>query len=391
MRFFFCVFSSLVSKIKCLSGIYIHIPFCRRACDYCDFHFSTSLQLKSKTVDAICAELEQRALKWQSEPVNTIYFGGGTPSLLNSGELTQIMQAVKKNYPIGNEPEITFEANPDDINADVLKTWISAGINRLSIGVQSFINRDLQYMERIHDARLAEDAVKMAQQAGISNITIDLIYGTPGMSDAEWEANLRKAAGLNVPHISAYALTVEDKTPLFHRIRKKQKAAPDESATADQFLFMVSFLAQHGYQQYEVSNFAKPGLESRHNSAYWEGVPYLGIGPSAHSFDGFRRRMNIANNARYIQAFEKNEPNYFDEEVLTEDDRYNEYLLTRLRTRKGLVKEDFEKYFSPGEWVALLEELDELPESFLSVTEDAISLSTEGLLHADGIASDLFR
>jgi len=154
---------------------------------------------------------------------------------------------------------------------------------------------------------------------------------------------------------------------------------------------MVSFLAQHGYQQYEVSNFAKPGLESRHNSAYWEGVPYLGIGPSAHSFDGFRRRMNIANNARYIQAFEKNELNYFEEEVLTEDDRYNEYLLTRLRTRKGLVKEDFEKHFSPGEWVALLEELDELPESFLSVTEDAISLSTEGLLHADGIASELFR
>lgn len=373
-----------------MAGIYLHIPFCRKACDYCDFHFSTSLGLKPRLVEAMCHELEQRAAHWPEKNIRTVYFGGGTPSLLNPDELARLMKKMRARFQVAPDAEITFEANPDDITDENLAVWTGNGINRLSIGIQSFYDRDLQYMERIHSASEAEQAVKRAQRAGIENITIDLIYGTPGLSDAEWKLNLQKAVELGVPHISAYALTVEEGTPLAHRIRKKQKTAPSEDTQADQFLFMAEFLEQQGFVQYEVSNFAKPGRESRHNSSYWEGVPYLGIGPSAHSYDGRNRRMNIAHNAKYVDALEKGTP-YFEEEILTEIDRYNEYLLTRLRTRKGLTREDFEQRYSTGEWVALLEELEEVPEEFLRVDDVSIALSREGLLHADGIAAELFR
>lgn len=373
-----------------MAGIYLHIPFCRKACDYCDFHFSTSLGLKPRLVDAMCRELEQRAATWPQGTVHTVYFGGGTPSLLGADELDKLMRTIRTRYAVAPDAEITFEANPDDITDQNLALWINQGINRLSIGIQSFYDRDLHYMERIHNAGEAERAVKRAQGAGIENLTIDLIYGTPGLTAAEWEHNLQKAVALGVPHISAYALTVEDGTPLAHRIRKKQKNAPNEDTQADQFLFMSEYLERHGFGHYEVSNFAKPGRESRHNSSYWEGVPYLGIGPSAHSYDGRNRRMNLAHNAKYVDALEKGLP-YFEEEILTDTDRYNEYLLTRLRTRSGLDRQEFEIRYSPGEWVALLEELEELPEEFLRIHEAGISLSREGLLHADGIAAELFR
>lgn len=338
----------------------------------------------------MCRELEQRATTWKDKTIRTVYFGGGTPSLLSADELGRLMETVNRLFQLTSDAEITFEANPDDLTDENLALWKRHGINRLSIGIQSFYDRDLQYMERIHSATEAERAVRRAQQAGIQNITIDLIYGTPGLTDAEWNHNLEKALALGVPHISAYALTVEEGTPLAHRIRKKQKKAPSEDTQADQFLQMAEFLETNGFVQYEVSNFAKPGMESRHNSSYWEGVPYLGIGPSAHSYDGRNRRMNVSNNAKYVDALEKGHP-YFEEEVLTDTDRYNEYLLTRLRTRKGLTRDDFEKRYSTGEWVALLEELEELPEAFLRVDETGIALSREGLLHADGIAAELFR
>jgi oxygen-independent coproporphyrinogen-3 oxidase len=372
-----------------LSGIYIHIPFCRKACDYCDFHFSTSPGLKGRMISAICRELELRSQKdWV---IRTVYFGGGTPSLLSAGELQAIMEAVSVNYSVSQDAEITFEANPDDITKASLNNWKKAGINRLSVGVQSFINRDLRYMGRIHDSAKAEESIEMAMDAGIHNINVDLIYGTPGLTPAEWEMNLKKAVSLGVSHISAYALTVEENTPLFHRIRKKQKAAPDENVTADQFIFLSQFLQEQGYEHYEVSNFCKPGMHSRHNSSYWEGLPYWGIGPSAHSFDGQKRRMNVANNARYIKSLEDENTLLFEEEILTGDDHYNEFLLTRLRTSKGLNRKDFEQRFSTGEWVSLLEELDGLPKEFLVITEEGIHLSREGLLHADGIAAGLFR
>lgn len=337
------------------------------------------------------AELEERAKTLPDKNIRTIYFGGGTPSLLSEHELESIMQKVHQLFLVEKDAEITFEANPDDITDQNLSRWKKQGINRLSIGIQSFIDRDLTYMERIHNASEGEKAIRRAQQAGIENITIDLIYGTPGLDNGEWEQNLRKAVMLDVPHISAYALTVEEGTPLFHRIRKKQKKSPDENLQADQFLFMSSFLEENGFVHYEVSNFGKPGRHSRHNSSYWEGVPYLGIGPSAHSYDGKRRRMNIAHNAKYVEALEKKDTSYFEEEVLTGDDIYNEYILTRLRTKSGLNKEHFERHFSLGEWVALLEELGEIPSELLEITDESIALSKEGLLHADGIAADLFR
>ena len=374
-----------------MAGIYLHIPFCRKACDYCDFHFSTSLGLKERVVDAMCMEIQQRAQTWKEKQIQTIYFGGGTPSLLNGKELGKLVDTIKNNFIISADAEITFEANPDDITDENLSIWVKHGINRLSIGIQSFFDRDLDYMERIHSASEGENAVRLAQKAGIKNITIDLIYGTPGLSNPEWQKNLQKAVDLNVPHISAYALTVEEGTPLYHRIKKKQKKSPNEDIQADQFLFMSEFLEQNGFEHYEVSNFGKPNMHSRHNSSYWDVIPYLGIGPSAHSYDGNRRRMNVSNNAKYVAAFEKNESDYFEEEFLTGDDIFNEYLLTRLRTKKGLTKEHFESHFSIGEWIALLEELEEIPMEYLHITEDAISLSREGLLHADGIAAELFR
>lgn len=373
-----------------MSGIYLHIPFCRKACDYCDFHFSTSLGMKAHMVDAMCLELETRAKTWPEKNITTVYFGGGTPSLLTEDELGRLMDKIRSLFNVSPEAEITFEANPDDITDEHLAGWKKHGINRLSIGIQSFFDRDLHYMERIHDASEAEKSVRRAQQAGITNISIDLIYGTPGLTDAEWKQNLQKAVDLDVPHISAYALTVEEGTPLAHRIRKKQKKAPSDDVQADQFLAMSQFLEQSGFVHYEVSNFAKPGMESKHNSSYWKGVPYMGVGPSAHSYDGRNRRMNMAHNAKYLMAQEQGN-RYFEEEILTDTDRYNEYLLTRLRTRQGLNKDDFEQHYSTGEWVALLEELEELPENYLHVTEEGISLSREGLLHADGIAAELFR
>ncbi len=349
------------------------------------------MKLKGRTVDAMCRELELLAPEAKSEIIETVYFGGGTPSLLSEEELSALFATIRKFYRVAESAEITLEANPDDFSPEILNHWKKEGINRLSIGVQSFLNRDLTYMERIHDAGQAERVIRMSQQADIKNLTIDLIYGTPGLSQEEWKLNLEKAVMLGVPHISAYALTVEENTPLFHRIRRKQKNAPDENLTADQFLFMADFLEKAGYIQYEVSNFALPGMESRHNSAYWENKPYLGIGPSAHSYRGNRRRMNIANNARYVAAMEEGKNDYFTEEILTGDDEYNEFLLTRLRTRKGLNREDFSARFSPGEWLSLLEELEEIPAEYLVIEEDGIHLSREGLLHADGIAAELFR
>lgn len=374
-----------------MAGIYLHIPFCRKACDYCDFHFSTSLGLKERVVNAMCLELERRAKNWKEKQLKTIYFGGGTPSLLSEKELEKLVKKIHELFTVDKDAEVTLEANPDDITDENLRIWIQNGINRLSIGIQSFFDRDLGYMERIHSASEGEQAVRRAQQAGIKNITIDLIYGTPGLTHEEWHKNLQKAVDLGVPHISAYALTVEEGTPLYHRIRKKQKKSPNEDTQADQFLFMSEFLEQNGFEHYEVSNFGKPNMHSKHNSSYWDGVPYMGIGPSAHSYDGKKRRMNLAHNVKYVDALEKNDALYFEEEILTGNDIYNEYILTRLRTKKGLTKEHFEQHFSIGEWVALLEELEEIPMEFLTITEKSISLSREGLLHADGIASELFR
>lgn len=374
-----------------MSGLYLHIPFCRKACDYCDFHFSTSMGLKGRVVEAMRKELVLRSGEAAGEDIKTIYFGGGTPSMLSPGELTALMNTIRSRYRVDEQAEITFETNPDDFSDDLLENWKMNGINRLSIGVQSFRPADLVYMERVHDAVQAEQAIRHAQKSGIENITIDLIYGTPGLSHTDWKENLAKAVSLGVPHISAYALTVEENTPLFHRIRRNQKKAPEENLTADQFLFMTEFLEKSGYVHYEVSNFAQPGMESRHNSAYWENKPYLGIGPSAHSYREKRRRMNVANNARYVTALESGTADYFTEETLNDNEEYNEYILTRLRTHKGINRLDFASRFGEKSGEELLTHLQKIPGRYLLKEENHIRLNKEGWLQADGIAAALFR
>ncbi len=336
-------------------------------------------------------ELVLRAGESAEESIKTVYFGGGTPSMLSREEFTALMDTIRFHYRVNAQAEITVEANPDDFSDELLECWKTNGVNRLSIGVQSFHPTDLLYMERVHDTMQAEQAIRQAQKSGIQNITIDLIYGTPGLSHATWKNNLEKAVSLRVPHISAYALTVEENTPLFHRIRRKQKKAPDENQTADQFLFMADFLEKAGYLHYEVSNFALPGMESRHNSAYWENNPYLGIGPSAHSYRAQRRRMNIANNARYIAALESGTTDYFTEELLNPKEAYNEYILTRLRTRKGLNRLEFSSRFGENDWQKLLDNLRQIPDHYLLKEEGHIRLNREGWLQADGIAATLFQ
>jgi oxygen-independent coproporphyrinogen III oxidase len=317
-----------------MAGIYLHVPFCRQACYYCDFHFSTNTTRKKEMVQAMMRELEIRKNYVHGEPIRTIYFGGGTPSLLSEKELGGLLEMAYKNFDILPKIEITLEANPDDINQENLIFWKNKGVNRLSIGIQSFHNPHLQHLHRVHTAEHAQDCVKLAQDIGFENITIDLIYGIPAENHTIWEQDIEKATALHVPHISAYCLTIEEQT-VFGKWLKKKKINPiDDDFAATQFDLLLKKLGEAGFEQYEISNFSLPDWHSRHNSAYWFQVPYLGIGPGAHSYDGRSRQANISNNALYIKELEKGtvpaEP-----ETLTKEDHINEYLLTTLRTKWG--------------------------------------------------------
>ncbi|HEY6899882.1 MAG TPA: radical SAM family heme chaperone HemW, partial [Puia sp.] len=285
-----------------MAGIYLHIPFCRQACHYCNFHFSTSLNRKNDFIVALLKEMELRKDYTGKEPIETVYFGGGTPSLLEEGELGRIMERLNALFPVAPGAEVTLEANPDDIHPGLLRSWRATGINRLSIGIQSFFEEDLQWMNRAHNARQAIDCIRMAQDTGFTNMSIDLIYGGPTLPDPHWQENVGQAIGLQVPHLSCYALTVEPRTALDKMIHlhKKEDVNPDDQAR--QFLQLMEMAANAGYEHYEISNFAKPGMRSRHNSSYWQGKTYLGLGPSAHSFNGASREWNIANNSQYIAA-----------------------------------------------------------------------------------------
>ncbi len=284
-----------------MAGIYLHIPFCRQACHYCNFHFSTSLKGKNDFVGALLKEMRLRKDYIGGEPVETIYFGGGTPSLLEAGELEAIMEGLRMHFVIDPGAEITLEANPDDIEGIRLEAWRVAGINRLSIGIQSFFEADLQWMNRAHNAVQAGECIRMAQEEGFRNISIDLIYGGPTLPDSHWMENVDRAIALQIPHLSCYALTVEPRTALDKMIQqhKKQDVSPDDQAR--QLLLLMDWMKQSGYEHYEISNFALPGHRSRHNSAYWQGKTYLGLGPSAHSYNGVSREWNVANNALYIK------------------------------------------------------------------------------------------
>jgi oxygen-independent coproporphyrinogen-3 oxidase len=288
-----------------MAGIYIHIPFCRKACHYCNFHFSTSLQYKNDFVTALLKEIDLRVDYLQQELIETIYFGGGTPSLLEEDDLHRIVAHLHRHFKIADNTEITFEANPDDITREKLISWRTNGINRLSIGVQSFFDDDLKWMNRAHSAQQSVQSILLAQEEGINNLTIDLIYGTPTLGNENWEKNFKQAVTLNIPHLSCYALTVEPKTALAKMIAQHKIGDIDSERQATQFLLLTDWATAAGYEHYEISNFAKPGMRSKHNSAYWQGKKYLGLGPSAHSFNGTARQWNIANNSLYVQSLQK--------------------------------------------------------------------------------------
>ena len=368
-----------------MAGIYIHIPFCRQACHYCNFHFSTSLRYKNELLQALLKETELQKNYLKNEQVETIYFGGGTPSILQISDLRLQIEKIRETFNTSEKAEITLEANPDDINEEKLAGWKEIGINRLSIGLQSFFDEDLLWMNRAHNAQQAIDNLQLAIKQ-FDNITIDLIYGHPLLSNEKWKQNVEKVIELNIPHISCYALTVEPKTPLSKMIKEKKKEDVQQENQAEQFLLLMQWLEDAGYDHYEISNFAKAGFRSRHNSSYWQRKKYLGLGPSAHSFNGESRQWNISNNNTYIECLEKNEIP-FEKETLTLSQQTNEYIMTALRTREGL---DLDKL--PG---SVGHELQAASKKFvesgkLILKENKLILTKEGKLFADGIAAELF-
>jgi oxygen-independent coproporphyrinogen III oxidase len=372
-----------------MAGIYIHIPFCKKACNYCNFHFSTSPKLQSAFLHALHAEINLQK-DYLQEQVSTIYFGGGTPSILPANEIERILNELRENFDISTDAEITLEANPDDIDAAKLDQWKHAGINRLSIGIQSFVEDDLKWMNRAHNATQAINSIHLAQQYGFNNLTVDLIYGTPTLSDEQWKKNVQQVIDLDIPHISCYALTVESKTALEKLIEKKKLSPVDSNKQAHHFELLMKWLNEDGYEHYEISNFAKPGFRSRHNSSYWQGSHYLGLGPSAHSFNGVSRQWNIANNALYIKSLEQYTVPY-EQEILTKTQQVNEYLMTGLRTMEGVSFIHLRERFGND----IVDEVTtaaspHIAHHHLIIEEDSLRTTNAGKLLADGIAADLF-
>jgi oxygen-independent coproporphyrinogen-3 oxidase len=373
-----------------MAGIYVHIPFCKKRCSYCDFHFSTTFSsYREKLIAAICSELAIRKSELQDALVETVYFGGGTPSLLTKEELAAIMSTIREHFELADSPEITFEVNPDDATTENLADWKALGINRLSIGLQSFQETDLTWMNRSHSTEQGQMAVRLAQATGFDNISIDLIYGLPELSNEQWVSHLNQALSLNVQHISSYCLTIEPKTALNDFVAKGKLTRPTEDQQSEQFELLVSTLALAGFEQYEISNFAKDQKYAKHNSAYWNFSPYLGVGPSAHSFNGQQRRWNVANNTKYYQHVGKNQ-DWFELENLTESEKWNEYFLTGLRTKWGILKKNIQEM--GGMSSSELTLMDSYVKSEWMIEADASFVLTEkGKLQADGIASSFFR
>ena len=372
-----------------MAGIYLHIPFCRQACHYCNFHFSTSLRQKNDFIGALLREMEARRDYLAGSQVETIYFGGGTPSLLTEEELGRILNRLHALFPIAQGVEITLEANPDDMAVPGKPAaWKQGGINRLSIGIQSFFDEDLRWMNRVHNARQAADSIRDAQEAGLDNISIDLIYGTPGLSDARWEKNVEQALRLGIPHLSCYALTVEPRTALDTMIRQHKKDDVRQEDQARQFILLMDLLAAAGYEHYEISNFSLPGRRSRHNTSYWQGKPYLGLGPSAHSYDGISsRQWNVANNAIYISSDLPSS----EKEMLTPTQQLNEYIMISLRTMEGCSLNYVAQRFGTTTSHSLQQKADRyIRQGNLTGANGRLILTREGKLLADGISADLF-
>ena len=375
-----------------MAGIYIHIPFCRQACNYCNFHFSTSLHYKNEFNAALLNEiqLQQQNNYLNGSTIETIYFGGGTPALLEVDELERTMNQLLKNFNIHSTAEITLEANPDDVTDAKLKAWKQLGINRLSIGIQSLFDEDLQWMNRVHNAAQAKQVISMARTAGFEDFTVDLIYGIPGLTDEKWAHNINWVLGQGITHLSCYALTVEPNTSLHKLIRTQQKQDVDAAQQSRQFIQLMDTMEHKGWEHYEISNFAKPGHRSRHNSAYWHGVTYLGFGPSAHSYNGSSRQWNVANNQQYIRSLSENKIP-FEVEELTPAQQVNEYIMTSLRLMEGCNLDVITPQFGSEKTEQLRREAERFIHlQWMKQENNHLILTKEGKLFADRIAGDLF-
>ena len=374
-----------------MAGIYIHIPFCKQACTYCNFHFATSLRYKDEVISAIIKEGELRKNYLQGKTVDTIYFGGGTPSLLSALEINEIVSMLSDHYILDDSMEITLEANPDDLSIKYLEELRNdSPINRLSVGIQSFLKEDLKYMNRSHSAAESETCLNNIEDLGFENYSMDLIFGVPTCLDDQWKSNLERTLEFNPTHLSVYALTVEENTPLKKLIASSKLPAPLDESQVNQYLIAQEILTKGGYQQYEISNYSKPGFISKHNSNYWKSIDYLGLGPSAHSFNGISRSWNIANNKKYIDAVQSNSYSFNESENLTAEDQLNEYIMTRLRTIWGVDPKELKTNtldYSTG-FISKAKLFVARKEMFIA--KDRYLLTPRGQLIADQISAELF-
>lgn len=373
-----------------MAGIYIHIPYCKVACHYCNFHFSTNSKTLNDFTKALLREIELQQQYLQGETVETIYFGGGTPSVMSIQEINAILKKLHQIFSIASTVEITLEANPDDVSKEKIAEWKQAGISRFSMGIQSFFEEDLKWMNRSHNAEAALSSLRWVSEAGFQNTNIDLIYGLPEMSLQRWQKNIETFLEFNLPHLSAYCLTVEPKTALHKMVKTGSAAIANEAIAASHFDMLIQLLLQYGYEHYEISNFAKPNQYSKHNTAYWQGEKYLGLGPSAHSYNGNSRQWNVANNIKYINSLLKENKLLFEEEQLTLANQFNELLMTSLRTQWGLPIALLKEKFSAEMLKDFETELQPyLQTQHIVIENETLKLTRKGKFIADRIVSDL--
>jgi oxygen-independent coproporphyrinogen-3 oxidase len=372
-----------------MAGIYIHIPFCKQACSYCDFHFSTNLKNRARIVNAIVQEMNMRKHYLKNEVIETLYFGGGTPSLLNKEELYLLIHEVHKLFPTSKDLEVCLEANPDDLDKKKIKELSDLDITRLSIGVQSFHDADLSFMNRAHNKEEAINSIKLSQDSGISNLSVDLIFGAQTTTNKMWEQNLELFFDLNVPHLSSYSLTIENSTALHHAINTGKIKELDDGKSFMQYQILQKHIDSNNFEQYELSNYCKEKKYSKHNSSYWNRTISLGLGPSAHSFNGIQREWNIANNSKYIKLLESNEA-INEVENLEEKDQYHDYLITRLRTKWGIQFDDIQQLFSNEISMHFLKKAQLLDKKLISLKNDCLIVKREQLFQSDEVIRQLW-
>ncbi|MBM3918519.1 MAG: radical SAM family heme chaperone HemW [Sphingomonadales bacterium] len=372
-----------------MASVYFHVPFCRQACYYCDFHFSTGRIHYSEMVNCLVLEWEKVHHVLNGEQVNSIYLGGGTPSILPPGDIKRLIDVVGTRNSVRSNAEITLEVNPDDVSSDFLASVCEAGVNRLSIGIQSLNDESLRYMNRAHDSHMARQSLSMAQSTGFHRISVDLMFGLPHLTDLEWVDSLNEIANFGVSHISAYGLTLEPGTVWHRRVQQKKMSVPDEETSRTQYQLLMDFADQRGYRHYEVSNLALPGMESEHNSAYWKGTNYLGMGPSAHSYVDGVRWWNVSNNVRYMRSIRGGDLPQTSE-VLTLANRHNEYVMTRLRMDTGIDLAEYNTLFGAYFGRDFRRSLQNINPDWVYSGDGRLILTREGRFYADGISASLF-